>query len=537
MLSSSVAASAIPTSLLRVINNVHKARLFCALVIVIALLGACTPQSPSVLPSSQPSSASSTVATVSQPKKAVVGIPQDLDSLDPHLSTATGTQEVMFNIFTGLVNTDVRGAIVPELAESWTISEDQLTYTFILRQGAVFHNGDPVRPQDVVYSYQRLRGQTGEHDSRLSSALDAVGEISFTLPNVVSLHLTRVDSSLLGKLLLPIIPEGSGPEQKDHPIGAGPFSFLSYTPGVGIRMVKHQGYYLPGQPYLDEVVFRICLDSNAAFLALQNGEIDILNVTKEQRDVLLNRAGIEVLATPQNMPQLMAFNLGYEPFADIRVRQAVNHAINKDLIIQMLAPGSQKLGTNFCEVMEFYAARGLEDTYPYDPQKARELLEEAGYSNLSFTLRVPSEYIFHLETAQLIQMQLNQVGVHMTIDPIPFDTWLDQVYTGFNHQATLIGLTGKLDPDAILGRFASNHRNNFMQYHNPEVDELLQMGRGTAIEAERAPYYKEIQTILAEEVPAVFIMDITLYRAVNSRLTGLLTYPIGYIDMKTVDLR
>jgi len=447
----------------------------------------------------------------------------------------------MYNIFVGLVNTNSQGEIVPELAESWIISEDQLTYTFHLHPGAHFHNGDSVRPEDVLYSFERLRGNTPEFSMPLSSALNAVSEISISHPNIVELQLEHIDSSLLGKLMLAIIPEGSGSGQKDHPIGAGPFRFASYTPGVGIKMTRHDSFHIPGLPSLDEVEFRVYLDSNAAFLALQSGEVDILNVTKEQRDVLLSRpgAGIDVIATPQNMPQLMAFNLTYEPFTDLRVRQAINHAINKDVIIEMLAPGSQKLGTNFCEVMEFYAVKGLEETYPYDPAKAVELLAAAGYSDLSFTLRVPSEYIFHMETAQLIQMHLKQVGVTMEIEPIPFNTWLEQVHTGIKHEATIIGLTGKLDPDAILGRFASEHRNNFMRYDSSAVDELLILGRSTAIDSDRAPFYKDIQTILADDVPAVFIMDITLYCAVNRRLSGLPTYPIGYIDMKTVavDLR
>ena len=518
--------------------------LFASLIIALALsiLSGCsaTSSSASSVSLSAPSSVSPPIANA--PRTAVVGIPQDFESLDPHLDPATGTQEVMFNVFTGLVNTDTSGAIIPEIASSWQVSEDQLRYTFVLRQGAVFHDGSPIRPEDVRYSLERLQGKTADQTTALSSSFASVTAISIEQPDKVILELSAIDASLLSKMIVAIIPEGSGPQQAQHPIGAGPFRFVSYSPGVSLKLAKHEGFYQQGLPKLDEVEFRIfdAGSSSAAFLALQNAEIDILNITLEQREVLESPAfadKFEVLCTPQNMVQLFALNTEFAPFADLRVRQALNHAVNKDEIIALLAPGSQKLGTNFCEVMSFYAASGLENTYPYDPAKAIELLAAAGYGDLTFTVRVPSAYEFHLNTAQIIESQLRQVGVTMLIEPIEWTSWLSEVYTSFVHQATLIGFTGKLDPDPILGRFASMHPNNLTRFKNARVDELLVLGKSTSIEAERAPFYKELQVILAEEVPAIFIMDITLYRAVNRRLTGLPSYPIGFIDMKSVTLK
>jgi len=460
-----------------------------------------------------------------------------MDNLDPHLSSATGTQEVMFNVFTGLVNTDTRGEIVPELATHWEISQDQLLYTFFLREDAYFHNGDPVEAKDVKYSLERLQGKVGESERPLSSSLNAVTEIITPDSYTVELHLSQGDASLLSKLITAIIPLGSGPNQSTSPVGAGPFSFVSYNPGVNLKMVKNPLFYQEGLPKLDEVEFRIFdPGSNTAFMALQNGELDICELTLGQLRSL-DRSRFEVIETPQNMPQLLALNTEFEPFKDLRVRQAINHGVDKDAIIELMAPGSQKLGTNFSEVMAFYAAPNLENTYPYDPQKARDLLAAAGYSNLSFTVKVPSEYTFHMQTAEIIQIQMQQIGVTMNIEPIAWAQWLTDVYGAFNHQATIIGLSGKLDPDAVLGRFSSTHNNNFTRYSSPEIDSLLLQGRATAIPEERVPIYQEIQKLIAEEVPAVFIMDITLYRGVSNRLTLMPTYPIGFIDMKGVDLR
>ena len=510
-------------------------RCIAAVLLMCFVLSSCNPNE---TPSSS-AQASSESGSVSGAQRAVVAIQQDFDSLDPHIASDTGTQEVMFNVFTGLVNTNTAGEIVPELALSWSISEDQLAYTFVLRPDLLFHDGSPVRPEDVQYSLLRLMGRTEDQTDPLSSSFRSVDDVVVVEDAeapTVTIVLSEPDASLLGKLIVAIIPENSGADQAKTPLGAGPFRFVSYTHGVGMKLEKFESFYQEGLPKLDEVEFRIITDANTAYLALRNGDIDIYNVTLDQ-SLALPSDQFTVLNTPQNMVQLIAFNLDHEPFQDIRVRQALNHAVDKDEIIAIQAPGSQKLGTNFCEVMAFYAEKGLENTFPFDQEKARALLEEAGQQGLTFTLRLPSNYPFHIETAQIVKDQLNKVGVTMELDLIEWATWLTDVYAQFNHQSTLVGLTGKLDPDSVLGRFSSDHRNNFMRYANSDVDRLLLEGKSMANQDERAVIYKQIQTILAEEVPGIFIMDITLYRAINNRLTNLPTYPIGYIDMKTVEVR
>ena len=500
------------------------------------LLSACTP--------SAPSGESSLVSTISGSpakqdiKNAIVGIQQDFDFIDPHLATATGTQEVFFNVFSGLIALDTEGRIIPDLASKWAISDDQQTYTFTLRDDVYFHNGNKMTPVDVKYSIERLMGKTEDQTTPIVAgfaSIDSIVTEDAPEGGTVTFNLNVPDAALLGKLLYAIIPADSGPDQQTNPCGAGPFKFISYTPGVNLKLEKFEDYFQEGYPLLDTLEFRIFTNSDTGTLALVNGEIDIFNQTLDQRNAL-DKNKFTIIDTPQNMPQLLAFNLDDPLFADLRIRQALNHAINKDEIILMIAPGAKKIGTNFSEVMAFYAQEGLENTYPYNPERAQELLKEAGQENLSFTLRMPSEYPFHVETATIIESQLKKIGVEMKIELIEWNTWLEQVYTNYNFQSTLIGLTGKPDPDSVLGRFASTTRSNFMRYKNEEVDHLLIEGKSTANQDDRAIAYKKVQTILADEVPAVFIMDIPLYRAVNKRLTTLPTYPIGFIDMKKVDV-
>lgn len=464
--------------------------------------------------------------------KAVVGIPQDFDSLDPHLSAATGTQEVMFNLFTGLISITPDGEIIMDLAQSIAHDDSLLQYTVKLKDNVVFHNDKPLTSADVAYTFNRLNGKTEDQKEPLTSNFAGIESIETPDAKTVIFHLSKVDVSFMSKLMIAIIPDKSGPEQAKTPIGAGPFKYSSYTPGVGITMVRNAKYY-GTLPQLNQVDFKIYTDSNTGFLALQTGEVDILNITLDQTKSV-DRTKVAVLTAPQNMVQLMTLNHEHPAFAKKEVRQALNYAINKDEIIEMLAPGSPKLDTNFSPIMGYFYNVETENHYAYNPEKAKQLLSEAGESNLTFSIKVPTEYQFHMDTALLIQSQLKAAGITMNIAPIEWNTWLTEVYGSANYEASIVGLTGKLDPDAVLGRFESTFRRNFYKYNNPEYDTIIKEARLTADMEVRRALYNQAQEILTDDAVAIFIMDPTLYRAVNMRLSGLVTYPIGFIDMKTV---
>ena len=468
-------------------------------------------------------------------KKAVVGIPQDFDSLDPHLSAATGTQEVMFNIFTGLISITPDGEIVMDLAESITPSEDLLSYTVVLKENVKFHNGETLSSADVVYTFDRLNGKTEDQKEPLTSNFAVIESIEAPDAQTVVFHLANVDVSFLSKLMIAIIPEDSGSSQAQTPVGAGPFKYTGYTPGVGITMERNEDYY-GTLPQLDQVEFKIYTDANTGFLALQTGEVDIMNITLDQTKSI-DTTKVSILTTPQNMVQLMTLNLEFPAFAKKEVRQALNYAINKDEIIAMLAPGSPRLDTNFSPIMGYFYNTETENHYAYNPEKAKQLLADAGESDLTFSIKVPVEYQFHMDTALLMQSHLQEIGVTMNIVPIEWNTWLSEVYGSALYEASIVGLTGKLDPDAVLGRFESTFRRNFYKYNNPEYDAIIKEARQTGDMDARRELYNQAQQILTDDAVAVFIMDPTLYRAVNNRLSGLLTYPIGFIDMKTVTVK
>ncbi|QSX05358.1 ABC transporter substrate-binding protein [Sedimentibacter sp. zth1] len=469
--------------------------------------------------------------------KIVVGIPQDFDSLDPHLSNATGTQEVMFNVFTGLVSPSSNGEIISEIAESYTTNQDMTTYTFKLRKNVKFHDGSDLTASDVKYSLDRVCGKTEDQKEPLSSAYanvidNVIAEDDYT----VKINLTSTDASFLSKMTLAIIPENSGATQAEKPIGAGPYKFISYTPGMSLTLEKNDDYYIEGQPKIQNAEFKIYSDMNAAVFALSNGEINYMNMTEDYiSQISTDKFIIETY--PMNTVQLLGLNNDFEPFKDIRVRQALNYAIDKDTIINMLSKGAKKLGTNFSPVMPYYYQDGLEDYYKYDIEKARQLLNEAGYSDLKFTCKVASEYKLNTEAAQIIQQQLLEVGVDMQIETIDWGTWLEDVYTNRNHEATVIGFTGKLDPDGILKRYVSDYRKNFINFKNNDYDNLINKAAVEVNNDKRAEYYKQAETILAEEASSVYIMDPSYQFVIDNRLEGYVFYPINFIDLRTLQFK
>jgi ABC-type dipeptide transport system, periplasmic component len=484
------------------------------------------------------SSASKSTAKTANPTKIVVGIPQDFDSLDPGKYAASGTQEVMMNIFSGLIQSSTDGRILPDLAKSYTVSSNLKTVDFKLRNDVLFHNGQKMTSKDVKYTFDRLDGKTADQTKPLNAVFAGeIVSVSAVSAYEVKITLNSADASFVSKLAtVGIIPANSGPSQAKHPDGAGPYKFVSYTPASNLTMEKNSHYYVAGQPKIQTVVFKIYTDTNAAQLALKNREINIMSVSLDQSKQL-DKSKFNVISSAQNMVQLMALNNSYGPFKDVRVRQAINYAIDKNAIIKALSPGSPALATNFCPIMKYYYNKSLDGSYKTNVAKAKTLLKEAGQTNLTFTVRVPTEYTFHVNTALLIQDQLKKAGITMNIETIDWNSWLDQVYNKAQYQATIIGFTGKLDPDAILGRYATSYPLNFVKFSSTDFDKLISEARQTSKTSTRAYLYKQAEAILTKSAASVYIMDPVNYIAIDKRLDGYKNYPISFIDLRGVHFK
>lgn len=212
-------------------------------------------------------------------------------------------------------------------------------------------------------------------------------------------------------------------------------------------------------------------DASSVVTALRSGQLDFASVSVDNANALAE--DFDIYNSAQNMVQIFALNNSIEPLNDVRVRQAINYAINKDAVIEGVFDGyATKLYSNFSPVMAVYYNDQLEDTYPTDVEKAKELLKEAGYENgFDLTITVPANYANHVDTALIFADQLAQVGINVHVETIEWATWLEDVYSNAQYESTVIGLTGKLDPDSVLGRFETTYSKNFFKFSNARYDD------------------------------------------------------------------
>ena len=465
----------------------------------------------------------------------VVGITQDMDSLDPHKAVAAGTDEVLFNMFEGLVKPDKDGNLIPAVASDYEIAPDGKQYTFTLRDGVKFHNGQLVTADDVIYSLKRCAGllETSEPEVVLEAALSIITDISKTDEKTIVLTLSESNTELAGYLTCAIIPKDYK-EQATKPVGTGPFRFVSYTPLENLVMEKNPDYY--GTPaYLDKVTFRICSSIDAAFMELLGGTIDIFPYLTEEQAAQLNKDyRIEVGAS--NLVQALFLNNEIELFRNPLVRQALCHAVNAQEMLDMVAGGrGTVIGTNMFPNFGKYYNEALVGTYEYDVEKAKSLLAEAGYPNgISFTITVPSNYDFHVATAQVLVWQLEKAGIEAKIQLVEWQTWLTDIYRGRKYEATIIGLDADLAPSDVLQRYVSDASTNFVNYNNEQFDVLFAKALAETDDAEKVKMYKELQEILTLDAASVYLADLPKLVAVNAKLGGYVFYPVYVMDMSTV---
>lgn len=461
----------------------------------------------------------------------VVGIQQDFDSLDPHIAEAAGTSEVLFNIFEGLVKPDSEGNLVPAVASEYKIAEDGKTYTFVLREDVLFHNGEPVTVEDIKYSIDRSAGKLEGQTQPLLSAYSGIESVNIIDSSTIEINLYEADTELIGYLTAAIIPTGYE-DSATKPIGTGPFKFVSYTPQQSLIVEANEDYWIEGVPYLDKVEFKIVANTDSAMMELKAKTIDVYPyLTIDQANELAN--DYDILIGTTNLVQALFLNNKLAPFDNVMVRQALSYAIDSQVIIDMVAGGNgTEIGSNMFPAFGKYFIEELTDVYNPDITKAKELLLEAGYPDgFDMTITVPSNYQFHVDTTQVIVEQLKNVGINAKIELVEWSTWLNDVYIGRNYQSTVIGLDAELAPKALLKRYGSTASDNFVNFSNAEYDTVLESAIASISDEEKINYYARLQEILTEEAASVYIQDPALLVAVNKDLKGYTFYPVYVQDM------
>ena len=464
-----------------------------------------------------------------------VGIAQDLDdSLDPHQTVAAGTREVLFNIFEGLVKPNSDGEMIPAVAEKYTLSEDGTTYTFTLREGVKFHNGQTVTAEDVVYSINRCAAVPEGQEKPLVAAFSAVKSVEALDEKTVAVTIAQRDLEFISYMTAAIIP-ADYENQDTAPVGTGPFKFVSRTPQQDFVMERFEDYW--GAPaWLDKVTYKIYENADALVMNLNGGSIDLCAHLTSAQASQLNQ-NFQVLEGTMNLVQAIYLNNQAKPFDNQLVRQALCYAIDRQGIMDMVADGhGTAVGSSIYPAFTKYFLPELVDKYPHDVAKAKELLAQAGYPDgFDMTISVPNNYQPHMDTAEVVAEQLREAGINVTIQPVEWSTWLDTIYNGRQFQATLVGVdAANMTARAMLERFTSDYGKNFINYNNPAYDALFQQAINAQDEATQTDLYKQMETMLADTAANVYIQDLCDLVAMRQDLGGLKFYPIYVLDLSTV---
>ena len=464
-----------------------------------------------------------------------VGIAKDLDdSLDPHRMVTAGTREVLFNIFEGLVKPNSDGEMIPAVAEKYELSEDGTTYTFTLRDGVKFHNGQTVTAEDVVYSINRCAAVPEGQEKPLVAAFSAVRSVEALDEKTVTVTIAQRDLEFISYMTVAIIPAGYA-DQATAPVGTGPFRFVSRTPQENFIMERFEDYW--GTPaWLDKVTYKICENADALVMNLNGSSIDLCaHLTSAQAAQLNNN--FKVLEGTMNLVQAIYLNNQAKPFDNQLVRQALCYAIDRQGIMDMVADGhGTAVGSSIYPKLTKYFLPELVDYYSYDPAKGKELLAEAGYPDgFDMTIAVSSNYQPHMDTAEVVVQQLAAIGIRATVQPVDATTWYNDVYVGRQFDATITGLDAKnITARAMLERFVSDNGKNFVNYNNPAYDELYAKARACADDAEQTALYQQMETMLTETAANLYLQDMSDLVAIHSGLTGYTFYPIYAQDLSTV---
>lgn len=463
----------------------------------------------------------------------VVGISQDLDSLDPHNVAYAGTREVLFNLFEGLVKATSSGDIEPAVAEDFTVAEDAKSITFTLRDGVKFWDGTDVTVEDVIFSINRYADIQGEKSAfSILESVEADG-------NQIIVKLTDANTEFIYELTCAIIPASYDADAEQCPQGTGPFKFVSYAPGESLEVEKNENYWKDGIPYLDAVTFKIVTDTDTAILQLNAGTLDIYQYLTSDQAATLDSEKFNIQVGNVNYVQGMFLNNKAEPFDDIKVRQALYYAVDRQMISDMLFDGkSHIIGTNMIPAASKYYNTATETTYTRDLDKAKELLKEAGYENgFEFTITVPNNYAPHEGTAQIIKENLAEVGITAKINLVEFTTWYSDVYVGREYEATVVAVDGTLAPSSWFAKNLSTASNNFTNYENAEFDKTYEAALAETDLDAKVAYYQQLQQILADDAASIYCQDPSNLLAINSQLEGYEFYPISAQDMSIVKFK
>ena len=464
-----------------------------------------------------------------------VGITQEIVNLDPHLATAFSSFQILDLVYESLLRLNPRTLkLEPNLAQAWSVSADGLEYTFTLRRDVTFHDGSALDASDVKATIDRILDPATK--SPQASFLSAVREVTVVSPFVVKVALRQPSPSFLSLLTNPgrgIVPANFSDKVGDarvKTLGTGPYMLAEFGPG-SVRLIRYDRYWRKDAagtrlPYADAVIYRVIPDPATLRASVRAGEVDLIigfGVDITAAKALQGVAGLRIMSVPDLAYSLVGINAGKAPFTDVRVRQAMSLATDRDQIVQIVYGGRATVGGAVPPTLEEWKpiAGNRLPNYRRDVARARTLLQQAGVS-LPFAVKmlpiptVPDA----VQMAQVLKEQWAPAGLNVEIEQVDFATFLSR-WRGSQFD-TFVSLNGgSADPDLHLYRHIhSTGSTNVFKFKDAAVDQLLDQARATADQARRVDLYTRAQRAIAEQVPFLFISYADLFAVARTQLNG-----------------
>lgn len=445
-----------------------------------------------------------------------VGMVLEPPNLDPTAGAAAAIDEVVYaNIYEGLTRFGPDGSIGPALAESWLVSEDGLTWTFNLHSGVSFHDGTAFDAEDVKFSLDRARA---EDSANAQKALFAgIADVTVVNPQTVQVTLTAPNGNFPFNMAwgdAVIVAPESVADAATHPVGTGPFTFTRWVQGDRVEITRNDSYWGEA-PALASATFKFISDPNAAFAAMMAGDVDAFPNFPAPETLGQFEADprFKVIVGSTEGETILAMNNKQPPLDDVRVREAIAHAINRQEIIDgaMFGYGTP-IGTHFAPHNPDYV--DLTGLSAYDPERAKALLAEAGVSGLKLRLALPPP-TYARRGGEIIAAQLRAVGIETEISNLEWAQWLEQVFKGKDFDLTIVSHTEPMD----IGIYA--RPDYYFQYGKPEFVALIDQLTLTADPAARSGLLKQAQEMIARDYVNGFLFELAKTGVANARIEGL----------------
>jgi len=452
------------------------------------------------------------------PGRLIVQSQTEPPGLDMTATPATATSGIVFyNVQESLVKVDRHGKLVPSLAERWHTADNR-NYTFFLQKGVRFHNGREMKAADVKYCFERALNPETKHP--YAKDYEAIGDIIVKDDYTVTFALKTVNANFLQNVAragAAIYPRETVETMKSHPVGTGPFRFEEWVRGDRVVLVKNGDYHVKGLPKLDRVTFRFVTDPNAVLAALKAGDVDasLFGLGPEHVQDLQKDARFQVITGDTTNDVILAMNNSRKPYGDARVRRAMTYGVNKADVLKGAMFGMGKiLGTNVDPLNPYYI--DLSKAMPYDPARAKKLLAEAGYPNgFDTVLKVSPQYDYTVRSGQVVTDSLKKIGVNVKIEQIEWGQWIARVFREADYDLTIIGHAEAWD--------IKNYANAkyYFRYDSPRFQELFARSEVTVDDKARRAIYADMQKLLVEDAPVVWLFMHPRLAVTKKGLQGL----------------